>query len=95
MRDSGESRTRSILCPALEHFSIGEEDLIRAVRGDLTRAAVAACLFEETPMCQKWISNELGMKSAPNVCQQIRRFRAPPKKKLPGKLRKLTNLNNF
>ena len=69
----------------MKHFGLSEEELKTPVRGDLTRAAIAARIFRETTVSQQWIADQLGMKSAPNVCQQIRRFRNL-EDKMPKKL---------
>ena len=46
--------------------------------------------FETRPIAEK-----LGMKSAPNVCQQIRRFRRADETELPKKVREWKKLNIF
>jgi len=95
MRDRSERRAERILSEARRHFGKTEAELARTVRGDLSRAAVAARLFEETTVSQAWISEKLGMKSAPNVCQQIRRFRCTEERKIPKKVKEWTKLKIF
>jgi hypothetical protein len=41
--------------------------------------AIAAKIWENTTMSMSWISENLGMKSAANASQQIRRLRAGKK----------------
>ena len=48
----------------MKHFGLSEEDLKKPVRGDLTRAVIAARIFRETTESQQWIADQLGMKSA-------------------------------
>jgi hypothetical protein len=43
--------------------------------------AIAAKIWENTTMSMSWISENLGMKSAANASQQIRRQRAGKKLK--------------
>lgn len=95
MRDRSERRAERILSEARRHFGKTEAELSRPVRGDLSRAAVATRLFEETTVSQAWISEKLGMKSAPNVCQQIRQFRRTDKRKLSSKVKEWIKLNIF
>ena len=87
MRDRSEKRAELILLAAEGHFGRSRAKLRTPVRGDLTRAAIALRIFEETTMSQGWIAEELGMKSAPNVCQQIRRLRGIDEKSLPKQIK--------
>jgi len=95
MRDRSQRRAERILSEARRHFGKTEAELAQTVRGNLSRAAGAARLFAETTVSQAWISEKLGMKSAPNVCQQIRRFRRTDKRKLPKKVREWTKIKIF
>ncbi|MEM9281503.1 MAG: transposase [Verrucomicrobiota bacterium] len=95
IKDHGEKRAGEILLAALNHFRLNREELKRTIRGDFTRAAIASRLFRETTMSQDWIAEQLGMKSAANVCQQIRKYSMVPTRDLPVKLRKWDKLNIF
>lgn len=80
---------------ALNHFGVREDQIRLTVRSDLTRAAIADRIFRETTVSQEWIALKLGMKSAPKVCQKIRRFRKVPKNELSGLIKKWTKVNIF
>lgn len=77
------------------HFGLDDEQLRQQRRGDFTRAAIASRLFRETTVSQNWIAEAPGMKSAPNVCQQIKRLEQPPLDELPKKIRRWKNVKNF
>ena len=99
LRDECERLVRKgdaeILETAMTHFQLTAEQLQMHKRGDLTRAAIATRLFKETTVSQSWIAKRLGIKSAPAVCQQIRRYQLIPTQKLPPKIRKWRNVQCF
>ena len=94
LKDHAERQAARIVGAAMKHFGLSEEELKTPVRGDLTRAAIASRIFRETTVSQQWIADQLGMKSAPNVCQQIRRFRNF-EDKMPKKLQQWDKVNIF
>ena len=72
-----------------------KEQLKSPMRGDHTRAAIAYRLYKETTVSQEWIAEALGMRSAPNVCQQIRKFRLIEELKWEPKIRKWMKVQIF
>jgi hypothetical protein len=63
---------------AREHFSLCEESLAGAPRP--ARLAIAWALHHRTNQPQGWIAEQLGLHSAANVSQQVRRIESssPP-----------------
>lgn len=60
----------------------------RQLRGDVRRSAIAWAIWTRTSgVTQQWIAEALNLTSAPNVCQQIRRFSALPKAQYPPSIR--------
>lgn len=94
MKDHSETHARRIIAAAQKHYQLTGEELKVQVRGDLTRASIAARIFYETTVSQQWIADQLGMKSAPNVCQQIRRYRND-ESQLPLKVKRWKKVNIF
>lgn len=89
----GKTRTADeaerILARGREWFGIeATEDLSEPKRGDLRRVAIAWAIWRRTGMSQSGIAACLGLRSAPNVSQWIRRFEAMPETELPVKIRK-------
>jgi hypothetical protein len=95
LKDHSKRQANEILRQAMIHFKLSEHELKTQIRGDKTRAAIATRVFKETTVSQSWIADNLGMKSAPAVCQQIRRFQTTPGKKLPSKIRKWMKVKCF
>ena len=61
-------------------------------RSDARKVALARLLWERTTVRQGWIADKLGMGSAANVSQQIRRDKAAQKRqKLPQSLKAFLN----
>ena len=85
-KDHSLHSAQSIIEMACQHFRMKEADLKKSRYGDLIRPAVASCIAEYTVLPQKQIAELLGMKSAANVSQQIRRFRMHPPKNRPEKV---------
>ncbi len=57
-------------------------------KGDLRRAAIAWAIWTRTSgVSQAWIAERLNLRSAPNVCQQVRRFQKLKPKELPREIR--------
>jgi len=87
VRDHNEKRAREILSEAETHFGASLEILRVVKRGDWTRAAIAWAIWRETIVSQRWIAEELNLKSAANASQQIRRFAKLHARELPKLLR--------
>ncbi len=95
VKDHGERSAIAILESAAAHFRMPKEQLRTLLRCDHTRAAVAYRLYKETTVSQEWIAEALGMRSAPNVCQQIRKFRLIEELKREPKIRKWMKVQIF
>ena len=64
------------------------KELRRLPGSDARKVALARLLWEQTTVGQDWIAVQLGMGSAANVSQQIRRAKAEKsRQKLPRELR--------
>ncbi len=87
VKDHGEKKGRTILDMAVAHYGMDLETLKLKEKGDMKRVSVAWAIMRETTMSQGWIAEILGMKSAANVSQQVRRFEKVPEKGLTKKVR--------
>ena len=94
IRDHHTRRGQEILEEAERHFGATLEELRAVKRGDWTRAAIAWAVWRETIVPQKWIAEALGLKSAANASQQIRRFAREPERGLPARVRKWKRSRN-
>ncbi|MDF1816698.1 MAG: hypothetical protein P1V20_31130 [Verrucomicrobiales bacterium] len=94
LKDHAENQAMLIMQAGMKHFGLSEEALVTPLRGDITQAAIAARIFRETTVSQQWIAEQLGMKSAPNVSQQNRRFRKFGNK-LPKNIKKWQKIKIF
>ena len=63
--------------------------------GDTRRGALACLLWRNADVSQTWIANRLGLSSAANVSQQMRRFEATPEKNQSPQLRKWMKLHKL
>ncbi len=92
-KDHAEQSANTILETAVDHFGFDEmDDMKIPARGDLTRVAIACRVFHETTMSLGWIAEQLNLKSAANVGQQVRKFRAMETKEWPVSIRKWMKL---
>lgn len=67
---------------------LGQEEIQRLPGSDARKIALAKLLWMGTTVSQGWIAERLGMGSAANVSQQLRREKtAKPRPKLPHALR--------
>ena len=57
-------------------------ELKRTERGDLRRVAIAWAIACKTTVSQGWVAEQLGLKTAANVSQRVRRFETMKDKKL-------------
>ncbi len=61
----------------------------KQLRGDLRRSAIAWAVWTKTSgVSQQWIADELNLRSAANVSNQLRKFAKLPSKELPLEIRK-------
>jgi hypothetical protein len=87
VKDHSTRSAEAILKAACVHFEVSREDLKVPVRRDYTRAAIADKIHRETTIAQRWIAEELGMRSAANVSRQIQVFRSIKNEDLPKPVR--------
>ena len=73
-KDYGLRQAEGILREGLKHFGMSEEQLVKVVRGDMRRAAIAWRIWRETTVPQKWLVERFGLKSAANASHVVRRF---------------------
>jgi putative transposase len=66
----------------------GKTELKKRVYGDWRRTAIAWAVWKSTSVSQKWIAERLGMKSAANVSQQVRRFDGLNDRELPKEIKR-------
>ncbi len=87
-RDYSEAMAGRVIAKGREWFAIpDDEELSIPSRGDLRRVAIAWAVWETTSVSQEWIAKRLGLRSAPNVSQQLRRFSRLADSELPSKVR--------
>jgi putative transposase len=74
----------------LESCGLSEEELRELKSGDGRKRGLALLLWKHTTVSQQWLADRLGMKSAANVSQQLRRSEVGQvAKSLPPELRKI------
>ena len=73
-------------------MGLAREEVKRLPGSDARKVALARLLWERTTVRQGWIADQLGMGSAANVSQQIRRDKTAKKRqKLPQSLKAFIN----
>lgn len=75
-RRHGEKGAERILAEAEKHFGMTPGEMREPRRGDLRRIAMAWPLARRTAIPQSLIAEQLGLRSAANVSQRVRRFEA-------------------
>ena len=90
------SRAEQLLREGLRAAGLDGRGLLRCSGADPRKVAIARAIWEQTVMPQKWLAERLGMRSAANVSQQLRRNRVNAKRSdLPLFLRKwLSSVKN-
>ncbi len=79
----GEKRAEQLVRLGCECFELGMEELRQLKGGVPRRVLIAVAIFEQTTVSQEWIASRLGMRSAANVSQQIRRHLRLAESKVP------------
>lgn len=69
-----EFAAQKLLRAGLAYYGLSEEDLKKTKGTHPAKVAMAWMLHTQTTVPQRWIANELHMRSAANVSQQIRRL---------------------
>jgi putative transposase len=72
--DHAEFRAEELIRTGMAALGLRDEDLKLARGGDARKVSLAWAIARSTTVSQSWIAQKLGMKSAANVSQQIRRF---------------------
>ncbi|MDD5262176.1 MAG: transposase [Methylacidiphilales bacterium] len=73
-REQSSALAEGLIESGLKAFGLKENDLKSTSGSRPEKAVIAAALKEKTTVSQKWIAERLWMKSAGNVCQQVRRL---------------------
>lgn len=90
-RSSGQAKDHAIrdgeavIAEAVRRFGMDRgdrEEFAALPRGDWRRVAVAWALSRKTTLRQTWIAERLSMRSAGNVCEQVRNFGMRPESEL-------------
>ena len=68
-----EAEAERILAIGFRVFGLDKELVAELPGSDERKVAIAKAIWTKTTVSQKWIADELGMKSAANVSQQIKR----------------------
>ena len=72
-RAHGEQEAERLLRAGLAQAGWTPAECRRLPGSDARKVALAAKIWDQTTVNQSWIAEKLGMRSAGNVCQQIRR----------------------
>ena len=83
-----EAEAERLLTEGLEAAELDHRALGQSAGSEIRKVALADLLLRCTVARQSWIADRLAMSSAANVSQQVRRFRAMKKLKLPPRLKK-------
>lgn len=83
-----EKRAEELLRQGLEAAGLEEEEAVRLPGSDACVVAIAEAIWSTTTVPQSWLAERLGMRSAANVSQQLRRHRdGRDGVKLPARLK--------
>lgn len=77
-RAHGEKEALALLEEGMSRADLNPEMLREISGSDARKVAIAGLIWENTTMNMKWIAEHLGMRSAANASQQIRRQRNHP-----------------
>ena len=90
------SRAEQLLLKGLRAGGLDSRELLRLSGADQRKVAIARAIWEQTVVPQKWLAERLGMRSAANVSQQLRRHGVNAKRSdLPPSFRKwLSSVKN-
>jgi putative transposase len=90
------ARAEQLLVEGLRAAGLDSRELVGISGADARKVAIARAIWEQTVVPQKWLAERLGMRSAANVSQQLRRHRVNAKRSdLPLSFRKwLSSVKN-
>ncbi len=81
------ARAEELMGKGLRAARLGLEEMRRLPGSDGRKVEIARVIWEMTTVSQSWLAQNLGMRSAANVSQQLRRqASATPRAKLPPSL---------
>ena len=86
-----EAEAERLLAEGLAACGLNPDALCRLPGSEIRKVALADLLLARTVAPQAWIADRLAMRSAANVSQQVRRYRAKKKPKLPARLKAFIN----
>ena len=90
MAAHSEEQAKKWLAEGLIAAGLMAKDLPALKGSDPRKLALAEVLWKQTTVSQEWIAEKLSMRSAANVCQQLRRFnRVKTNAKLPPEMQNL------
>jgi hypothetical protein len=81
-----EKEARRLLEGGLAAAGLSARELDSLPGSDVRKVALASLILERTVARQSWIADKLAMRSAANVSQQVRRYRAR-RSRLPAALK--------
>jgi len=88
VREHGERQAGKWLKEGLKAAGLTARDLVSIKGSDVRKVLLADLLWRRTVVSQEWLAEKLVMKSAANVCQQIRRLeREKALAKVPDSMR--------
>ena len=95
-RDHSVQRAEQLVRIGLECFEWEEAEMLKAKGGDPRRLMIAEAIWKQTTVGQSWIAERLGMQSAGNVSQQLRKGMERAREKIPkGKMKKWEKMSRF
>jgi putative transposase len=91
-RSHDKAQAEQWVAGGITAMALGLDEMKALPGSDARKVALARLLWERTTVSQVWIAEQLGMGSAANVSQQIRRDRTLKKRqKLPGEFLQFLN----
>jgi putative transposase len=82
-----QAEAERLLAGGLAAAGLQQAELPRLPGSEIQKVALADLLLARTAVRQSWIADQLAMRSAANVSQQVRRYRAMKNPKLPARLK--------
>lgn len=70
-----EAEAEQVVADGMKWLNLKESELADTYGSDPRKVAIAHVVHQKTAVARKWTAKRLGMKSAMNVCQQIKRLK--------------------
>ena len=93
--DHSEAQATALIRSAMEILGLSDEDRRIGRRTDARKVSLAWAIARSTTVSQAWIAHNLGMRSAANVSQQIRRFELSRNHQTDPRIQKWIELVNI